>query len=86
LWSRVVAVVVVDVVAVVVAVVAVVAAVALNACQLRQHLVPSSCQFHQRFTHAFFVQNFCAKNYKALFWLRDFLAPKLCTKNTLVKP
>jgi len=27
------------------------------------------CQFYQRLTHAFFVRNFDAKNFKALFWL-----------------
>jgi len=26
-------------------------------------------QFHQHFTHTFFVQNFGAKNYKAVFWV-----------------
>ncbi len=31
--------------------------------------IETRCQFHQRFTHAFFVQNFGAKNYKAVFWV-----------------
>ncbi len=34
-----------------------------------------ACQFHQHFTHAFFVQNFGAKNYKDVLGLK-FLAPK----------
>jgi len=36
----------------------------------------TSSQFHQYFTQTFFVQNFGAKNYKAVFWVRNFLAPK----------
>jgi len=33
-------------------------------------------RFHQHFTRAFFVQNFGTKNYKAVFWDWNFLAPK----------
>jgi len=36
-------------------------------------LVKEPCrQFHQSFTHAFFVQNFGAKNHKAVFWVWSF--------------
>ena len=42
-------------------------------------------QFHQRFTSMFFVQNFGAKNYKALFWVWNFVAPKFCTKKAHAK-
>ncbi len=46
-------------------------------------------QFHQHFTHAFlgafFVQNFGAKNYKAAFWVWNFLMPQFGMKNALIK-
>jgi len=45
----------------------------------------SSCQFHQRFLRAFFVQNFGDKNYEAGFWVWNFGAKnfvrKMRTKN-----
>ncbi len=40
-----------------------------------------SRHFHQRFTRMFFVQNFGAKNYKAVFWVWHFLALKYQQKN-----
>jgi len=36
------------------------------------------------YTHVF-VWNFGAKNYEAVFWVRNCLASKYCTKNALVK-
>jgi hypothetical protein len=42
------------------------------------------CQFRQHFRHAFFVK-FGDKNYKAVLWVWDFLAPKFGTKNVRVK-
>jgi len=41
----------------------------------------TSSQFLQHFTCAFFVQNFGAKNYKAVFWVWKFLAPKYWQKS-----
>jgi len=38
-------------------------------------------QFHQHCTSAFFVQNFGAKNYNAVFWVWYLLVPKFYTKN-----
>jgi len=37
-------------------------------------------QFQQLFTWVFFIQNFGAKNYKAVFWVWNFLAPKYLLK------
>jgi len=34
-------------------------------------------QFHQRFTRAFFVQSFGAKNYKSVFWGLKFFGTKI---------
>jgi len=51
-------------------------------CAFNIDEIDAWCQFHQRFTHAFFVQNFGAKNYKALFLaLRLFGAKILYEKS-----
>jgi hypothetical protein len=41
-----------------------------------QILRSSYSKFHQRFMRAFFDQNFNTLNYKAVFWVWIFLAPK----------
>jgi hypothetical protein len=35
--------------------------------------IDTSHQFHQQFTHLFFIWNFVDKNYKAVFWVWNFL-------------
>jgi len=42
-------------------------------------------QFHQRFTLAFFVQNFGAKKFQTQSTALEFLEAKFCMKNVRVK-
>jgi len=57
----------------------------INIITKNGHTFWSSRQFHQRLKHAFVVQSFGAKNYKTVFWVWHFLAPKFHTKNVRVK-
>jgi hypothetical protein len=51
-----------------------------KSCSLNDVHHDYSCQFHQRFKRAFFVQNFGAKNYKAV---QSTFVQNFGTKNTL---